>query len=287
MAKVIRAEVLGFCMGVRRAVELAAAEAERKRGASVYTIGALIHNPKVLSDLEKLGIKILKQYTEIPENSSVIIRAHGISRQLEEELQRKNCRIVDATCPKVKASQLKAQALVRDGYRLFLSGEAEHAEIAGILDYAAEGFCQVVESAVNAQNCAAKLYEKEQDAKTALIGQTTISEEEYSEIGEAIKTYFPALKVIRTICGATKDRQKALWQLLEHVEGVVVAGGKESANTRRLLMIAQGSGKPAVIAENAADVPKDFKGLKAIGLCAGASTPDSLIDEIELELCRL
>ena len=288
--EVIRAGVLGFCMGVRRAVELAAAEAEQtKKGECVYTLGPLIHNPKVLHELQGLGVKMLEEgrFQHGLAASAIIIRAHGISRQLQEELQGKGWRIVDATCPKVKASQLKAEALIRDGYKLFLAGEAKHAEITGILGYAAGGFCEVVENAHYAQISAAKLYEKEKNAKTALLGQTTISEEEYDAIGRAIKKYFPAIKIIQTICGATKDRQNALRELLPHADAIIVAGGKESANTRRLFAIARDSGKPSAIAENAGDIPASFKGLNTIGLCAGASTPKSLIDEIEQELLKI
>jgi len=289
--EVIRAGVLGFCMGVRRAFDLAASEAQRVRsfGGRVYTLGPLIHNPRVLADLENLGVEIAPQTnwhncSEYPKDSSFIIRAHGISRREEEGLRSRGYNIVDATCPKVKASQLKAEALVSDGYRLFLAGEAEHAEIAGIIGYAGAGFCEVVENAEKAQAAAAKLFETEKNTKTALIGQTTISEEEYSAIGTTIRKYFPSLEIIGTICAATRDRQQALRELLNKTDAIVIAGGKESANTRRLLSIAQSSGKPAFLAENAAGLPAFLKTCKTIGLCAGASTPDSVIEEIEREL---
>ena len=287
--KVIRAKVLGFCMGVRRAVDLANAEADQAKisGGRVYTLGPLIHNPHVLADLETRGVEILNEPLQNLEGSSIIIRAHGVSRGVEEDLRDKGGRIIDATCPKVKASQLKAEALVRAGFRLFLAGEAEHAEIAGILGYAASGFCQVVESAAKAEAAAKKLYEKEKDAKTALIGQTTISEEEYRAIGRAIKKYFPALEIIQTICAATRDRQEALAELLDQADAVVVVGGKESANTRRLLAIAQDRGKPCVLAESAANIPPEFRAFETIGICAGASTPDSVIEEIERELQKM
>jgi 4-hydroxy-3-methylbut-2-enyl diphosphate reductase len=288
---VIRCGVLGFCMGVRRAVALAASEADR---ANVYTLGPLIHNPVVLADLKARGVQEYSQDIHPLNNCTLIIRAHGIDPRLEDDLRAKGARIVDATCPRVKESQLKAQSLSRAGYRLFLAGEAQHAEIAGILGYACvtsyvcktsnAGFCPVVSNAVEAEVAAKSLYETDKEAKTALIAQTTMSEEEYHSIGEAIKKYFPDLEIVQTICTATRDRQQALRELLDQVDAVIIAGGKGSANTRRLLAIAEESGKPCVLAETAAEIPPAFRDYAAVGLAAGASTPDSVIDEIEKEL---
>jgi len=283
--KVIRARVLGFCMGVRRAVDLANVEADRAAisGGQVYTLGPLIHNPEVLARLENRGVRALARPPENLEGSSIIIRAHGISPRAEEDLRVRGGRVIDATCPRVKASQLKAKALVQAGYRLFLAGEALHAEIAGIVGYAAKD-CVVVENAAKAKDEAAKLHKREKHAKTALIGQTTISEEEYRVIGEAIRGFFPALEIVQTICAATKERREALLELLEQADAVVIVGGKESANTRRLLAIVRERGKPCVLAENAAGIPADFRTFETIGITAGASAPDSVIGEIEREL---
>ena len=285
--KVIRAKVLGFCMGVSRAVDLAAAEAERSGGKRVYTLGPLIHNPKVLADLESRGVKTLD---DLPQNieGCVIIRAHGVSPEVEEKLRNTGCRVIDATCPRVKASQLKAEELQFAGYCLFLAGTPEHAEIEGIMGYAASApFCAVVCGAVEAERAALKLYRTNNNAKTALLGQTTISEDEYLKIGEAIKVYFPNLEIIDTICPATTDRQQALRELLSHVDAVIIAGGKESANTNRLLAIAEESGKPCAQVENPSEIPAAFRSFGTVGLCAGASTPGSVIAAIERKLLGL
>ena len=282
--KVIRSNVLGFCMGVRRAVEMAVDAANS--GGCVYSLGPVIHNPEFLAVLESRGVTSINE-SELPENLEncpVIIRAHGVSSKTESELNNRRCRIIDATCPKVKTSQLKAKELSDSGFFLFLAGEAEHAEIKGILGYAKEGFCVTVGCAAEAETEAAKLYQTRGGVKTALLGQTTISEDEYSTVTASIKKYFSDLKIINTICAATAERQKSLRELLNHVEAVVIAGGRESANTRRLLLIAQESGKPCVLAENADEIPDRFKNFETVGLCAGASTPDCVIDEIEREL---
>jgi 4-hydroxy-3-methylbut-2-enyl diphosphate reductase len=286
-------------MGVRRAVDLAisSAEEERIKGGRVYTLGPLIHNPAVLADLESRGVYALAEPPDNPENSSLIIRAHGIDPRIEEALRGKGGRIIDATCPKVKASQLKARDLVREGFALFLAGEARHAEIAGITGYAdyygprdGTAVCLVVSNAAEAAAAAKQLYETDKNAKTALIGQTTISEEEYAAAGAAVKKYFPSLLIVQTICAAARDRRQSLRELLDKVEAVIIAGGKESANTRRLLAIAReycgAAGKPCALAESAAEIPPAFYACETVGLCAGASTPDSVIDEIENQLTR-
>jgi 4-hydroxy-3-methylbut-2-enyl diphosphate reductase len=213
---------------------------------------------------------------------TLIIRAHGISPRLEQTVREKGGRIVDATCPRVKASQTKAASLVEDAYALFLAGEAAHSEILGIQGYAPG--CTVVGNAAEAEAAAQKLHLTNAGAKTALIGQTTICEEEYAAISCAIQKYFPSLEIMQTICSATKERQESLRQLLDKVDAVVIAGGKESANTRRLLAIAQERGKPCVLVENADEIPAEFAVYETLGLCAGASTPDSVIDEIERAL---
>jgi 4-hydroxy-3-methylbut-2-enyl diphosphate reductase len=263
----------------------------------------LIHNPQALEDLKQRGIEILDE-NKLPETLSgavVIIRAHGISPQTEAELHRLGAVVVDATCPKVKASQLKAASLAKQGYRLFLAGEESHAEIAGIRGYAQDGwlnrsdtaeskqFLQVVNCVEEADKIAAKLFAEDQSLqkgqiKTALIAQTTISADDYHAIGMVISRYFPALEIIPTICAATMERQDSLRELLGKVDAVAIGGGKDSANTRRLLAIAQASGKPCAIVETANDIPPDFFRFETVGLAAGASTPDTVIDEIEKEL---
>jgi 4-hydroxy-3-methylbut-2-enyl diphosphate reductase len=294
-------------MGVRRAVELAYNQLDcgkEDRPEKVYSLGPLIHNPQALEDLKQRGIKILDE-NKLPENLSdavVIIRAHGISPKTEAELHRRGAVVVDATCPKVKASQLKAASLAKAGYRIFLAGEETHAEIAGIRGYAEDGwlqrngtaggkqFLRVISCAEEAQTAAAKLSEepelKTSPAKTALLAQTTISEDEYHAIGAVISRYFPMLEIIQTICTATMERQDSLRELLGRVDAVAIGGGKDSANTRRLLNIAQASGKPCVILETANDIPPDFFNFETIGLAAGASTPDSVIDSIEKGLAK-
>jgi 4-hydroxy-3-methylbut-2-enyl diphosphate reductase len=295
--KVRRAETLGFCMGVRRAMEMADAALSQSPGTgTVYAMGSLIHNSQAMDSLKQRGLVVLEE-AKIPEDlhgAPVIIRAHGISPRLENTLTGRGARLIDATCPKVKASQIKAQELCRLGRRVFLAGEGRHAEIIGILGYAPD--CIVVGSPAEAAGAAEKLRRETLSRggtpKPALIGQTTWDLAEYTAIGEAIRAYFPDLEVCSTICGATKARQDSLRSLCADVDAVLVAGGRESANTRRLLEIARslsgpgGRGKPAWLVETPGEIPSEIGRYDTLGLCAGASTPDALIDAIEEALLK-
>jgi len=274
-------------MGVRRAVEMALGETP---GADfpVYTIGPLIHNPAVLETLKKRGIRVLKE-GELPSpRSTVIIRAHGVPPARERELASLGARIIDATCPHVKSSQKKALSFAERGYVIFLAGEDNHAEIVGIRGYAESAqSCFVVANPAEAEAAAAAFAEKIAGSntvqKTVLIAQTTFSLAEFEAIGEKIKKNFPSLEIVNTICGAM-DRQDALRELGARVDAIIIAGGRDSANSRRLLSVAVEMGKPAWLVESAAELPEEIYSYNTVGLSAGASTPDEVIDDIEQTL---
>ena len=281
--KVIRARSLGYCMGVRRAVNIAEAETGKK----VYTMGPLIHNPRVLEDLRRRGVQALEtSETSVDlREAVVIIRAHGVTPCQERQLVEQGARLVDATCLRVKSSQMKAKALAESGYTLFLAGEKRHGELIGIQGYAPD--CLLVGDAGEAEASAAAFHAGAPASKTALLGQTTISADEYTLIAQAIRRYFPDIEVIDTICGATRDRQNALKELCQLVDAIVVAGGRDSANTQRLFAIAQAAGKAAWLVESAAELPYALAAYPSVGLSAGASTPDNVIEEIEQALQQL
>jgi 4-hydroxy-3-methylbut-2-enyl diphosphate reductase len=288
-------------MGVRRAMEMA--DAALSQTGTVYAMGSLIHNPQAMEALKQRGLMVLDE-EKIPDDISgaaVIIRAHGVSPGLENMLIERGARLLDATCPKVKASQIRARELFRLGRRVFLAGEKRHAEIIGILGYAPD--CIIVGSPAEAAAAAEKLRREEKaggrtpgELKTALIGQTTWDLAEYASIAQALRAYFPDLEVCNTVCGATEARQESLRSLCAVVDAVIVAGGRESANTRRLLDLARtfpgpegrggpgGRGKPAWLVETPAEIPGEIDRYDTVGLCAGASTPDALIDAIERAL---
>jgi 4-hydroxy-3-methylbut-2-enyl diphosphate reductase len=290
-----RAEALGFCAGVRRTVDLAL-EAARSRvqsgeedcrqggRAGLFTLGPLIHNGRVLQDLEKLGFSVLDEdnLSETLAGAIVIIRAHGAGPDIKDRLLRRGAEIIDATCPKVRKSQLKARSLHEKGFTVFIAGEKNHAEVRGIRMFAPGSI--VVEDETKAFAAARTIFLKNKAVKTAVIGQTTISMTEYGTICAAIRQFFPDLTVCNTICGATKDRQDALAKLCAVSDALIIAGDPASSNTRRLLAIAAEHGKPAWIVRSAASLPPGIEAFNTVGLSAGTSTPDVLIDEIEQAL---
>jgi len=295
--KVIRAGVLGFCMGVRRAVEIAERSLEAGHtGGRLYTLGPLIHNSGVLENFKKRGMICLdeNEIQSLLADSTVIIRAHGVSPFIEKELLKRGIRILDATCPRVKLSQSKARSFVESGYRLFIAGEENHGEIAGLKGYAEDGCpkgwrvsavppCFVLGNAEEASAAAEELYRREPEARTALIAQTTIRAEEYKLVGETIQRFFPSLEIVNSICTATVDRQNSLRELV-NADAIIVAGSRESANTQRLLSLAKEMGKPAWLVEALSGIPPEITTYETVGLSAGASTPDDLIAGIEKAL---
>jgi len=289
--KVIRADVCGYCMGVQRAVKIAQRETLEKKTKRVFSMGPLIHNPQALEVLRSEGLKILNLDT-IPQDlrdSTVVIRAHGIAPQVAAVLKSRGGRIVDATCPRVHVSQKKGRTLEAEGYTIFIAGDRDHGEIEGLVGYVPSAV--VVKNPEEAREAALELQKKTPkggvvgaggpDMPVALLGQTTLSREEYDSIAVAIKRVFPQLKVIDTICDATKDRQAALKELCQRVSAVVVVGGKNSANTKRLYTIALEEGKPAWFVERPEEIPSDISRYSVVGLTAGASTPTEVIDQVQ------
>ncbi|MDR3356250.1 MAG: 4-hydroxy-3-methylbut-2-enyl diphosphate reductase [Spirochaetaceae bacterium] len=284
--RVIRARVLGFCAGVRRTVDLAR-EAAKERRTRLFTMGPLIHNGRALRELEEAGFSVLDE-DGLPETlagSVTVIRAHGVGPAARGELLRRGTKIIDATCPKVRGSQMKALALSRKGFTVFIAGEKDHGEVRGIRMFAPGSL--VVENGEEAFETAKALFSRDGAVKTAIIGQTTISGAEYRVICAAIRRFFPALAVYDTICGATAARQEALAGLCDEADALVIAGDPASSNTRRLLAVAKGHAKPAWIVSDASCLPPELGSFGTVGLSAGTSTPDVLIGEIERAIALL
>ena len=280
--EIIRASVLGFCFGVRRAVELAEKALSENPGKKVYSLGPLIHNENALSALEEKGLHILEEsdIAELEEGSVVIIRAHGVAPCVTDALEKRGCKIIDATCPRVKASQKMVERYSSENDYVVLTGDINHGEVIGIAGYAGENFSQIqdYEEAENFE------IPGSEGKNVILLSQTTYSPKEFEKIENLFKSKFHNLAVMNTICPATSERQQALLELCSQVEGVLVVGGKNSANTKRLYQTATANCKLAVHIQSAADIPQEFFNLKTIGITAGASTPDEIIEDVERKL---
>lgn len=281
--KIIRAKVLGFCFGVRRAVDLAE-DALRVSKDTVYSLGPLIHNEAALADLQSRGLCTVEesQINTIPDGSTVIIRAHGVAPRVTSALEEKGCRIIDATCPRVKASQKMVERYTRGSDYVIITGDKNHGEMIGIAGFAGPNFIQIQnESEARALNIP-----NADKINVILMSQTTYSIKEFQKIREILAAKFRNITVMNTICPATSERQQALQELCSQVEGVLVIGGKSSANTRRLYQIAAENCKHTAHIQSASDIPEEFFQLKTIGITAGASTPDSIILDVETHLSK-
>ena len=276
--KIIRAKVLGFCFGVRRAVELAE-QALAANNKTVYSLGPLIHNESALADLQRRGLCTVEEsdLNTIPDGSTVIIRAHGVAPKVTQALEAKHCKIIDATCPRVKASQKMVERYTSANDYVIITGDKNHGEMIGIAGFAGKNFIQIQ----NEEEALALNIPDSDKINVILMSQTTYSIKEFQKIQEILCTRFKNITVMNTICPATSERQTALQELCSQVEGVLVVGGKTSANTRRLYQIAAENCKHAAHIQTADDIPQKFFTLQSVGITAGASTPDNIIDEVE------
>jgi 4-hydroxy-3-methylbut-2-enyl diphosphate reductase len=268
--KVILAKTSGFCMGVKRALELVLQAINQNQG-EIYTHGPLIHNPQVLELLRERGIRVLER-GQTP-RGLVVIRAHGIPPQERQELEAAGVRIIDATCPRVA----KVQAIIRrwasQNYATLIVGDADHPEVRGLLGHTdGRGFV------VSRPEEVAALPELE---RVIVVAQTTQSEAQFNALVEDIRRRFPEVKVFNTICDATASRQGEIQSLARQVEAIVVVGGRNSGNTQRLVEISRATGVPTYHVETEQELDlAEMSRYQVVGVTAGASTPHWLISNV-------
>ncbi len=290
--EIVRARLAGFCMGVGLALKKLDAlldqaaqpgESAQADGRPIFMLGPIIHNPQVLESYAARGVQLTRDPAAIPPGSRVVIRAHGIPRQTEAALLARGVEVVDATCPKVKRAQLLIAGQAEAGRRLLLFGEDDHPEVRGLLSYAGpDSF--VFETA-------AELAAHELDPATPyfLAAQTTQDRLGFQQIQADLAARLPVeVPALETICDATRLRQDEAIRLAGKCDRVIVAGGKASGNTRRLAQVIEAAGTPALLVEGV----DELRGIgvakvSRMGLTAGASTPKSIIDEIEAYLRAL
>ena len=270
--EVYTAEEAGFCFGVKRALEIATKAAVRGEQIPVYTLGPIIHNPQVVGELDKLGIKAINSIEDIAQGT-VIIRSHGVSPAILEKAKKKGLHIIDATCPFVKSAQKYAKKLVDEGYQTFIYGDHEHPEVIGIYGSSA-GSATVVSSIEELS--AIRLKER-----VGFVAQTTKSPSSFQDLISRVITQVKELKVYNTICNTTEMRQRAAVKLARNVDIMFVIGGHNSANTNRLAEICAQTATPTYHIETVHEIDWQWLNNKQkIGITAGASTPDWLIKEV-------
>ncbi|MCL5289913.1 MAG: 4-hydroxy-3-methylbut-2-enyl diphosphate reductase [Firmicutes bacterium] len=267
----------GFCYGVKRAIDLALTTARDKEG-NVYTLGPLIHNPQVVRDLAGQGIKEINDLDEAA-GGSVIIRSHGVGPEVIQQAKDKGLHILDATCPFVARAQRVACEMAEQGIPVYILGDPGHPEVQGILGWTL-GKGIVTENADELSRV--------DHPKVGVVAQTTQPLANYEKLLEALQRQGVEVDARNTICHATGERQRAALELAKEVEVMVVVGGRNSANTKKLAKICQETGTPTYHVESAEELREEwFHGHRVFGLTAGASTPDAIIEEVKRRMSEL
>jgi 4-hydroxy-3-methylbut-2-enyl diphosphate reductase len=268
--EIILAKQAGFCFGVKRATQMAFEAADK--GGQTFTLGPIIHSPQVVQKLEDMGVKVLNDLGEL-DTGTIIIRSHGVTSGELEEAVAKELEIVDATCPFVKKAQEHVQSLSSAGYDVVVVGDADHPEVQGIVSYAV-GKVYVVGSGDEA----AKLPKM---SKIGVVAQTTQSFENLEDVVRQCLRRGSELRVFHTICDATAVRQDAAKDLAKQVDCVIVIGGFNSGNTKRLAEVCSEIQVRTHHIETADQLlPEWLEGVARVGVTAGASTPKWIIDEV-------
>ena len=272
--EVILAEHLGFCYGVKRAIEIARQNASSDGSSS--TLGPIIHNPQMVERLKNEGVGTVGSLEEM-DDGLIIIRSHGVGPKVYEEAESRGLELVDATCPHVKKAQLSAKLLSEEGYTVVIVGEKNHPEVKSIFEWTAQD-AYIIETEAEA-NALPRI------GKLGIVSQTTFSGDRFRSIVSCLLEKSREIKILRTICTATDLRQAAALDLAEKVDVMLVIGGKNSANTTRLAQLCATKCKTYHI-ETVEELQDDWiKDVNKIGITAGASTPDWIIKEV-YKLCQ-
>ena len=274
--RVTLAKSAGFCFGVSRAVELV--EQAASSGKKVATLGPIIHNRHVVARFESLGVRVINAPEEALPGEAVIIRSHGVSRDVYERLQNQNVEIIDATCPFVKRIHGIVSRAEEEGALPIIIGTKTHPEVEGIAGWC--GACQVFENR-NELGTWAKDHPELRNSSICIVSQTTSTESLWNSCVDFAKKQFTNLKIFDTICKATECRQSEAAQLSRICGAMVVVGDLSSSNTGRLAMICREHCKQVHLVDNASELkPEDFRGVRVVGITAGASTPAWIIKEV-------
>ncbi len=257
--EILRAKTAGFCMGVSLALQKLDSALDKADDRRICTLGPIIHNPQVLAEYEARGVFCASSPAELGPHDCVLIRAHGITRQVEEAVRTSGAHVQDATCPKVKKAQLSIRNATENGATLLLFGEAEHPEVKGLLSYA-HGTAHVFGSQEELDSLSLA-----PDGDYVLASQTTQDRGVFAAIEQGLRRKLSRLAVLSTICDATRERQQEALEIARKVDVMVVVGGRQSGNTRRLADLAAQCGKTTYHIEEATELlPENFSKKRAL-----------------------
>ncbi len=270
--EVLLAEEYGFCFGVERAVDMV--EDALSQGGTIRSLGALIHNSQEMQRLEAKGVTTISTPVEADGNTTAVIRAHGVTPQVQRELEQSAAHVIDATCPFVTRVQHLAERAANEGRDVVVAGNPDHPEMIGVVGYAPDNTYVVRDASEVAGLPTLR--------RPLVVSQTTIKLKTFQEVAEAVRAKSETEpQVINTICSATRDRQDAARALAGQVEAFYVIGGRHSSNSVKLLAVCKEQCEKSFLIETADEINQDdLAGINRVGVTAGASTPNWLIEQV-------
>ena len=274
--EVVLAKSSGFCFGVKRAVDRVYEQlAENKK---IYTYGPIVHNDDVVADLEEKGVKVLNTKEELTEltEGSVVIRAHGVPKEIYEIMEQKNIECIDATCPFVKRIHKIVEKESAEGRRIIVIGNAKHPEVEGI-----RGWCKTPATVIESREEALQ-FNGSKDDKYCVVSQTTFNYKKFQELVEIICKKGYDIIVLNTICNATEERQTEARAIAKEAEAMIVIGGRSSSNTQKLFEICKMECENTYYIQTLDDLDvHSLQSVSCVGITAGASTPNNIIEEVQ------
>ncbi len=275
MVEILLAREMGFCWGVRRAIDMMEKAADK--GGRVMSLGPIVHNPQVVSSLGEKGVQVASNLESV-NGASVAITAHGVGPTVLEKARARGLDVIDATCPIVTRSQRWARKLANEGFTIVIYGDAEHREVKGVLSWAGKRGFALTEDTLNS-------LPENLSSRVAVISQTTQSPARFAAFVARLLDqhldHINELRVINTICGVTANQQAAAQELARGVDLMLVIGGRNSANTRHLVEVCQQERVETHHIETAGELEaRWFDGRERVGVTAGASTPDSAVEGV-------
>jgi 4-hydroxy-3-methylbut-2-enyl diphosphate reductase len=282
LQEVLLAEPRGFCAGVDRAIEIVE-RALRKYGAPIYVRHEIVHNTYVVNDLKAKGAIFIEDLAAVPPGATLVFSAHGVSRAVRDEADARGFIVFDATCPLVSKVHVELAKLSKEGFEFIMIGHKGHPEVEGTMGQLSQGIYLVEDVADVAKVVPS-------GDRLAVVTQTTLSVDDAAEILAEVKRVFPHVREPKQqdICYATQNRQDAVKVLAPGVDVVIVVGSRTSSNSNRLRELAERLGTPAYMVDGAEDLQTDwFEGRRRVGLTAGASAPDILVQQVIARLRQM
>ncbi len=282
LEQVVLAEPRGFCAGVDRAIEIVE-RAIKRFGAPIYVRHEIVHNTYVVNDLKTKGAIFIEDLADVPPGATLVFSAHGVSKAVREEAAQRGFQVFDATCPLVTKVHVEVAKLAKEGFEFIMIGHKGHPEVEGTMGQLSQGIF-LVEGVADV----AKV--RPRSDRIAVVTQTTLSVDDAAEILAEVKRLFPNVREPKQqdICYATQNRQDAVKLLAPEVDVVIVVGSPTSSNSNRLRELAQRLGTPAYMVDAAEDLkPEWFDGGRRVGLTAGASAPELLVQQVVVRLREL